>query len=101
MLLSSVLKMIALMESSAQQQQQSGQAAASGPSGSVTPDCPAAHAKDFLSSGRTGRRNALPDILGEHALVTSSDLPARLQGLTTADPAAPGSSKDAGGGGQS
>lgn len=37
----------------------------------------------FFSSGRTGRRNALPDILGEHARVTSSDLPARLQALTT------------------
>lgn len=30
-------------------------------------------------------------LLGEHALVTSSDLPARLQSLTTAD--APGPSK--------
>lgn len=38
---------------------------------------------DFLSTGRTGRRNALPDILSEHAHVTSSDLPARLQALTT------------------
>lgn len=39
--------------------------------------------EDFYSSGRTGRRNALPDILGEHAHVTSSDLPARLQALST------------------
>lgn len=39
--------------------------------------------EEFYSSGRTGRRNALPDILGENAHVTSSDLPARLQALTT------------------
>lgn len=39
--------------------------------------------EQFFSTGRTGRRNALPDILGDHAHVTSSDLPARLQALTT------------------
>lgn len=62
----------------------------------VTPECAAAHTQEFLSSGRTGRRNALPDILGEHALVTSSDLPARLQSLTTSEPVA-STSKDKGG----
>lgn len=94
--------MIAVMESSAQQQQQPSQATASGAgSDAVTPDCPVAHAKDFLASGRTGRRNALPDILSEHALVTSSDLPGRLQGLTTSDPTVPGNSKDTGGGSKS
>ncbi|KAL1512569.1 hypothetical protein ABEB36_002143 [Hypothenemus hampei] len=41
--------------------------------------------QEFLTSGRTGRRNALPDILGQHAIVTSSDLPSRLQALTTKD----------------
>lgn len=80
------------MESAAQQQQPSPSPQA-GPSDPVTPDCPAPHSKDFLASGRTGRRNAMPDILGEHALVSSSDLPARLEGLTTSDPG-PGSSKD-------
>lgn len=42
-----------------------------------------AECEEFYSSGRTGRRNALPDILGENAHVTSSDLPARLQALST------------------
>lgn len=32
-------------------------------SAAVTPD--STNAQEFLSSGRTGRRNALPDILGE------------------------------------
>lgn len=41
--------------------------------------------EQFYSTGRTGRRNALPDILGDHAHVTSSDLPARLQALTTSE----------------
>lgn len=59
----------------------------------VTPECAQVHTQEFLSSGRTGRRNALPDILGEHALVTSSDLPARLQSLTTSEPSQ-GSSKE-------
>ncbi|KAF5307796.1 hypothetical protein FQR65_LT06668 [Abscondita terminalis] len=71
-----VIKMLAVME--AQQ--------IAGPSGTnaVTPDCAGAtHAEEFLTSGRTGRRNALPDILSEHALVTSSDLPGRLQSLST------------------
>ncbi|XP_044752735.1 cAMP-dependent protein kinase inhibitor beta-like [Coccinella septempunctata] len=40
---------------------------------------------DFLSSGRTGRRNALPDILSDHSLVTSSELPSQLEGLSTKD----------------
>lgn len=31
----------------------------------VTPEEAAANEKEFLSSGRTGRRNALPDILGK------------------------------------
>lgn len=55
----------------------------------TTADTNVTHAKEFLTSGRTGRRNALPDILGEHALVTSSDLPARLQSLTTNDSSEP------------
>lgn len=56
--------------------------------GSKNPDAPIAQtnpneSEEFYSTGRTGRRNALPDILGEHAHVSSSDLPARLQALTT------------------
>uniref|UniRef100_A0A8C5LUJ8 Uncharacterized protein n=1 Tax=Leptobrachium leishanense TaxID=445787 RepID=A0A8C5LUJ8_9ANUR len=33
---------------------------------------------DFASSARTGRRNALPDILGSPAGVSPSDLPLKL-----------------------
>ncbi|KAG8246855.1 hypothetical protein J6590_075517 [Homalodisca vitripennis] len=48
-----------------------------------SPDATRDIAQDFLTTGRAGRRNALPDILGEHALVSTSDLPDRLQGLST------------------
>ncbi|XP_017779429.1 PREDICTED: cAMP-dependent protein kinase inhibitor beta-like isoform X2 [Nicrophorus vespilloides] len=67
-----VLKMLAVME------RQQG----------VVPGEPVnSHSQEFLTSGRTGRRNALPDILSEHAVVTSADLPARLQALSTRDEA--------------
>ena len=39
--------------------------------------------KEFLSTGRTGRRNAMPDILGQHAETGTADLPSRLEQLTT------------------
>ncbi|XP_057326254.1 uncharacterized protein LOC130668149 [Microplitis mediator] len=39
--------------------------------------------KEFLSTGRTGRRNAMPDILGQHAKTGIADLPSRLESLTT------------------
>ncbi|XP_030747973.1 cAMP-dependent protein kinase inhibitor beta-like [Sitophilus oryzae] len=76
-----VLKMLAVMEAGSQ-----GAGPSSGPSAHTEPPI-----QEFLSSGRTGRRNALPDILGQHAVVTSSDLPARLQALSTKDqgPASP------------
>ncbi|XP_067014385.1 cAMP-dependent protein kinase inhibitor alpha [Anabrus simplex] len=47
--------------------------------------------QDFLSSGRTGRRNALPDILGEHANTSTAELPECLQKLTANDPSPGGS----------
>lgn len=37
---------------------------------------------DFASSGRSGRRNALPDILGSPAGVNPGDLPLKLAELT-------------------
>ncbi|KAF4080486.1 hypothetical protein AMELA_G00171870 [Ameiurus melas] len=37
---------------------------------------------DFASSGRSGRRNALPDILGSPAGVSPSDLPLKLTELS-------------------
>lgn len=53
-----------------------------GGSGAVTPN---AHngTEEFLSTGRTGRRNAMPDILGEHAETGTADLPDKLSALTT------------------
>ncbi|BES96003.1 cAMP-dependent protein kinase inhibitor [Nesidiocoris tenuis] len=41
--------------------------------------------KDFLTTGRVGRRNALPDILSEHAHVSTADLPEKMDQLTTGD----------------
>lgn len=37
---------------------------------------------DFASSGRSGRRNALPDILGSPAGVNPDDLPLKLAELS-------------------
>ncbi|XP_032511368.1 uncharacterized protein LOC116765851 isoform X1 [Danaus plexippus] len=52
--------------------------------------------REFLETGRTGRRNAMPDILHpQGAEVTTADLPSRLQQLVTTDPdnPQPGTSK--------
>ncbi|XP_028820680.1 cAMP-dependent protein kinase inhibitor beta-like [Denticeps clupeoides] len=40
---------------------------------------------DFAASGRAGRRNALPDILGSPAGVSPSDLPLKLGELALTD----------------
>lgn len=37
---------------------------------------------DFASSGRSGRRNALPDILGSPAGINPDDLPLKLAELS-------------------
>ena len=37
---------------------------------------------DFLQTGRTGRRNAMPDIHGEDAAVSTASLPDSLQKLS-------------------
>ncbi|XP_063223532.1 uncharacterized protein LOC134531674 isoform X1 [Bacillus rossius redtenbacheri] len=68
----SVLKMMAVMEQS--------------------PDTSHDPVQDFLTSGRTGRRNALPDILGEHAATSTADLPVCIQQLSTADASSSGAS---------
>lgn len=39
--------------------------------------------KDFQSTGRTGRRNAMADVLGAHKDVSTSDLPLKLEKLST------------------
>ncbi|KAK5883978.1 hypothetical protein CesoFtcFv8_020245 [Champsocephalus esox] len=40
---------------------------------------------DFATSGRSGRRNALPDILGSPAGVNPGDLPLKLAEMTLKD----------------
>nr|CAI5821765.1 unnamed protein product [Callosobruchus analis]CAI5832587.1 unnamed protein product [Callosobruchus analis] len=86
-----VLKMLAVMETNSQTAAgSSAGAVASGACSSSVENCPptpegVANVEEFLTSGRTGRRNALPDILGQNAFVTSSDLTTKLQGLTTND----------------
>ncbi|KYN37118.1 hypothetical protein ALC56_08909, partial [Trachymyrmex septentrionalis] len=55
-------------------------------SGSVTPGGSyenGDNSKEFLSTGRTGRRNALPNILGRHAETGLSDLSDRFEELST------------------
>ncbi|XP_048085706.1 cAMP-dependent protein kinase inhibitor beta-like [Alosa alosa] len=42
-------------------------------------------ALDFASSSRSGRRNALPDILGSPAGVSPTDLPLKLAELSVTD----------------
>ncbi|CAG9862776.1 unnamed protein product [Phyllotreta striolata] len=78
----SVLKMLAVMEAS---RSAAGNSSSTNPPPAATPEEAALQEKEFLSSGRTGRRNALPDILGQHAVVTNEDLSSRLEGLTTED----------------
>lgn len=40
---------------------------------------------DFYNTGRVGRRNAMPDILGSHSTTSTADLPDKLKALTTED----------------
>jgi len=59
---------------------------ASNASGSITPGGSyenGDNSKEFQSTGRTGRRNALPDILGRHAETGLSDLSDRFEELST------------------
>ncbi|XP_048514528.1 uncharacterized protein LOC125501782 [Athalia rosae] len=61
-----------------------GSSSGTGDNDAVSPGVPNGEtSKKFLSTGRTGRRNALPDILGHHADTDTADLPSRLEGLTT------------------
>lgn len=43
------------------------------------------HGTEFFNTGRVGRRNALPDILGSNATVSTADLPDQLSALTTTE----------------
>lgn len=62
-----------------------------------TPNSSRDPVEDFLTTGRTGRRNAMADILGEHAATGSGDLSERMEGLST-DQMGPGPSTSGAGG---
>lgn len=40
---------------------------------------------DFYNTGRVGRRNAMPDILGSHCATSTAELPDQMSALTTSD----------------
>lgn len=40
---------------------------------------------EFYNTGRVGRRNAMPDILGNNLTTSTADLPDQLSALTTDD----------------
>lgn len=56
--------MLAVMEAASQNPSGSNNSGRTAP---VTPD--STNAQEFLTSGRTGRRNALPDILGKYNFI--------------------------------
>ncbi|XP_033228476.1 uncharacterized protein LOC117180203 isoform X2 [Belonocnema kinseyi] len=76
-----VLRMLSQKQAEANSESETGPSG----SGAVTPGSfpNGEGSKEFLSTGRTGRRNAMPDILGQHAETGTADLPARLEALTT------------------
>lgn len=51
----------------------------------VTTEC----GTEFFNTGRVGRRNAMPDILGSHATTSTAELPDQLSALTTSEMAKP------------
>ncbi|KAH9383674.1 uncharacterized protein LOC144153913 [Haemaphysalis longicornis] len=70
-----------------------GGAAAAGNGGAAGGAPPAFDA--FLQTGRTGRRNALPDILEEGATnVSTASLPCSFQKLSCSDPSSSAGSGD-------
>lgn len=40
---------------------------------------------EFFNTGRAGRRNAMPDILGHHCTTSTADLPDQMGALSTQD----------------
>ncbi|XP_055637437.1 dachshund homolog 1-like isoform X2 [Toxorhynchites rutilus septentrionalis] len=52
--------------------------------GSSSMGCDEFHS-EFYNTGRIGRRNALPDILGTHCTTTTADLSTQMGALTTSD----------------
>lgn len=58
---------------------------ASADPGPSTTDGSNDYGNDFYTTGRVGRRNAMPDILGSHCTTTTADLPDQLGALSTSD----------------
>lgn len=44
---------------------------------------------EFIATGRTGRRNAMPDILSSHGATSTAELPAALEKLSCSDTGGP------------
>lgn len=61
---------------------QSGSDGGGGSSGGGGP-IPSDLKKDFFNTGRVGRRNALPDILGTHCTTSTAELPDKFSSLST------------------
>lgn len=67
-----------------QQQQQQNPGNGSGAEGSGSGRATEDEKNDFFNTGRIGRRNAMPDILGNNCTASSGgDLPLKLSALTT------------------
>uniref|UniRef100_A0A182MWV2 Uncharacterized protein n=1 Tax=Anopheles culicifacies TaxID=139723 RepID=A0A182MWV2_9DIPT len=69
----------------AAQQRLSTEGGASGGGGGSGDGCSDEYHHQFYNTGRIGRRNALPDILGTHCTTTTADLSTQLGALSTSD----------------
>ncbi|XP_034238745.1 cAMP-dependent protein kinase inhibitor alpha-like isoform X2 [Thrips palmi] len=69
-----VLKMLAMEQPGASQGAPCAQGGRTAP-GAADP------VEDFLTTGRTGRRNAMANIMGQHANTGSGDIAQRMDGL--------------------
>ncbi|XP_053697686.1 cAMP-dependent protein kinase inhibitor beta-like [Sabethes cyaneus] len=56
-----------------------------GGGGGVLPAAGDEFHSEFYNTGRIGRRNALPDILGSHCTTTTADLPTQMGALSTSE----------------
>lgn len=76
--------MLAVMEN-----QQPGPSCKRDDTNATTPSENGHHVQEFLATGRTGRRNALPDILAQPPTIVPADLPTRLEALSTTEAVVP------------
>jgi hypothetical protein len=59
------------------------QAAATAAAGGIVGMSSEDYHNEFYNTGRIGRRNAMPDILGQHSTTTTADLPDALGAMST------------------